>query len=187
MSIDYKITLFGNYGVGKSSLIIRLLHDEFNTVSSTIGAAFSAWNTSIDDSKLRVGLWDTAGQERFSSLLPIYLRYSDAILYCIDYNTIFDPVKANNSYFEALHYAPNSSFYIVITKIDKMTHFKKHLDIEEWAVVKRVKCFYTSSLEGTGVKEMFYEILKDLQSKNSYFKQTVTLESSLKKRNCCLT
>ena len=187
MSVDYKITLCGNYAVGKSSLVARILHDEFDTVSSTIGAAFSAWNTTVDNNKLRVGLWDTAGQERFSTLLPIYLRYSNAILYCIAYDQIFDPVKVNEAFFEARHYAPNGTFYIVLTKIDKLPHIKRHLEIEQWALVKGVQCFYTSSLEGTGVKELFYDILKNLQSKKSYFRETITLDTPVKTRHCCST
>lgn len=186
MTVDYKITLCGDYAVGKSSLVARLLHDEFDTVSSTIGAAFSSWNTVINDRKIRVGLWDTAGQERFSTLLPIYLRYSNAVLYCIPYDEPFDPVKTSVAFHEAIEYAPNGTFYIVLTKTDKMPHIKRHLEIEQWAVLKGIKkCFYTSALEGTGIKEMFNYILNDLQDKKTYIAETVSLEPQVRNKRCC--
>ena len=122
---DFKITLYGEYGVGKTSLTRRLLHKNFNAQSpSTIGAAFMTWKPDLVKSEERrtmsFGIWDTAGQERFNSLLPMYLRKSDAIFYCWDYNNPFDSKIVDPMYDRAIEYSPDCHFYLVITKIDEI-------------------------------------------------------------------
>ena len=87
--IDFKLTLYGDYGVGKTSLTTRLLRDDFNEDSlSTIGASFATWKPDLvkdeDSRQLRFGIWDTAGQERFNNLIPMYLRNADAVFNCWD-------------------------------------------------------------------------------------------------------
>ena len=79
---NYKIILYGEYGVGKTSLVNRLVYKDFNQwVSATIGATFVCWKT---DDNIKVGLWDTAGQERFRTITSAYYRGSQAILLVFD-------------------------------------------------------------------------------------------------------
>lgn len=73
----HKIVLVGDTGVGKSSLLNRLIHDTFNPDQMpTIGAAYHRMFAHHPDSgrTMDVEIWDTAGQERYKSLLPMYTR-----------------------------------------------------------------------------------------------------------------
>jgi small GTP-binding protein len=78
----YKIVVIGDAQSGKSSLLYRFVHRHFNThSSSTVCAAFYS---KIISSGHRVNMWDTAGQERFRSILPMYLKNIDLIIYVYD-------------------------------------------------------------------------------------------------------
>ena len=72
-----KLVLLGDSGVGKTSIIQKIIFNLFiiNT-NPTIGAAFQTFNI---DNKYKIDVWDTAGQERFHSLIPMYLKNANII------------------------------------------------------------------------------------------------------------
>jgi GTPase SAR1 family protein len=76
-----KLVTIGDAQTGKTSLLWRLTHKQRPDIrDATIGAAF--FNSS--SKKFCLNMWDTAGQERFRSMLPIYLRDAEIILFVYD-------------------------------------------------------------------------------------------------------
>ena len=80
-SLEAKIVVLGAQGVGKTSLLMRYIKNQFSPASttSTIGASFLTKRIvdSESDSVVKLQIWDTAGQERFGySLFPSYLSPS---------------------------------------------------------------------------------------------------------------
>uniref|UniRef100_A0A0G4FIQ1 Uncharacterized protein n=1 Tax=Chromera velia CCMP2878 TaxID=1169474 RepID=A0A0G4FIQ1_9ALVE len=75
-SMDAKIVLLGDSGVGKSSLALRFCQGRFTNLHEvTIGAAFLQQLVRLPDGKqLKIHLWDTGGQERFRAMIPLYYR-----------------------------------------------------------------------------------------------------------------
>eukprot|EP00656_Telonema_subtile_P020481 TRINITY_DN215_c0_g1_i1.p1 TRINITY_DN215_c0_g1~~TRINITY_DN215_c0_g1_i1.p1 ORF type:complete len:205 (+),score=38.22 TRINITY_DN215_c0_g1_i1:261-875(+) len=72
---EVKVVLLGDMGVGKSSIALRLVHNQFNANSvTTVGAV--CWTKSVNTSagSIKLQLWDTAGQERYHALAPLYYR-----------------------------------------------------------------------------------------------------------------
>merc|ERR1711988_883201 len=72
---EVKVVLLGDMGVGKSSIALRLVHDQFNANSvTTVGAV--CWTKSVQtkNGPVKLQLWDTAGQERYHALAPLYYR-----------------------------------------------------------------------------------------------------------------
>ncbi|GAG98624.1 unnamed protein product, partial [marine sediment metagenome] len=62
LTLNYKVTFVGCSNVGKSSLFLRILKDQFSdTRESTIGGAFLSHCTERN----KYSVWDTAGQERY--------------------------------------------------------------------------------------------------------------------------
>ena len=59
------MVLLGDTGVGKSSIVLRFITNEFKPyVESTIGASFmSKLVLDADGSPIKFQIWDTAGQE----------------------------------------------------------------------------------------------------------------------------
>ncbi len=84
-----KVVLLGDTGVGKSSIALRFVSNEFKPYSeSTIGASFLSKTLSFDASnnrkKIAFKIWDTAGQERYACLAPMYYRGAGAAILVYD-------------------------------------------------------------------------------------------------------
>ena len=64
--ITYKICIFGNGGVGKTSLLQRYLTGEFTlNLKVTIGVDIASKSLKLEDSKVILQIWDFGGEERF--------------------------------------------------------------------------------------------------------------------------
>lgn len=166
---NYKIVSYGDFGIGKTSLIQRLLKGTFDSYSSsTIGASYSVWVPGDLGETVKFGMWDTAGQERFNSLLPMYTRGANAIVYCWDRNMPFNPTKASKMRKKALETAPKALFFLVFTKIDKIWDVAEQVDPEAeiWAEDNNVDgVFYTSAFSGVGVRQAYNAIANQLIDK----------------------
>ncbi|CAK88754.1 unnamed protein product (macronuclear) [Paramecium tetraurelia] len=81
----FKIVFLGNQSVGKTSIINRFIFDNFTgNEQPTVGIDFISKTLQVDNKSVRLQLWDTAGQERFRSLIPSYIRDSQAAIICYD-------------------------------------------------------------------------------------------------------
>ncbi|KAH3680486.1 hypothetical protein WICMUC_000273 [Wickerhamomyces mucosus] len=94
-----KLVLLGEAAVGKSSLVLRFVSNDFQeNKEPTIGAAFLTQRCSLGNNKtIKFEIWDTAGQERFASLAPMYYRNAQAAL------VVYDITKPN-SFIKARHW-----------------------------------------------------------------------------------
>lgn len=80
-----KLVLLGEAAVGKSSLVLRFVSDEFQeNKEPTIGAAFLTQKCQLTNRTVKFEIWDTAGQERFASLAPMYYRNAQAAVVVYD-------------------------------------------------------------------------------------------------------
>jgi Ras-related protein Rab-22 len=82
---EVKVVLLGDTGVGKSSLVLRFVTQDFKEYSeSTIGASFMSKVEVIDGTAYKYQIWDTAGQEKYHSLAPMYYRGAAAAIIVYD-------------------------------------------------------------------------------------------------------
>ncbi|KAK6203030.1 Rab5-like GTPase [Scheffersomyces amazonensis] len=80
-----KLVLLGEAAVGKSSLVLRFVSNDFQeNKEPTIGAAFLTQKCTIGSKVIKYEIWDTAGQERFASLAPMYYRNAQAAIVVYD-------------------------------------------------------------------------------------------------------
>jgi len=80
-----KCTIIGDTHVGKSSIIERIITNNFsNNMETTLGASYFSKSINIDNIPTEIQYWDTAGQERYNSLIPMYLRSANIILLVFD-------------------------------------------------------------------------------------------------------
>merc|ERR1712227_95611 len=80
-----KLVLLGEAAVGKSSLVLRFVSNDFQeNKEPTIGAAFLTQKCTIGERTIKYEIWDTAGQERFASLAPMYYRGAAAAIVVYD-------------------------------------------------------------------------------------------------------
>eukprot|EP00058_Branchiostoma_floridae_P008344 XP_002593832.1 hypothetical protein BRAFLDRAFT_214835 [Branchiostoma floridae] len=84
----FKVVFVGDSGVGKSTFIYRVCHDDYKaTFSSTIGVDFHLKTVVAKNQKITMQLWDTAGQERFRSITKSYFRKADGVIIMYDVST----------------------------------------------------------------------------------------------------
>ncbi|KAF3930543.1 hypothetical protein ABW19_dt0202664 [Dactylella cylindrospora] len=90
-SSSVKLVLLGEAAVGKSSLVLRFVNDDFQeNKEPTIGAAFLTQKCNLPNRTIKFEIWDTAGQERFASLAPMYYRNAQSAL------VVYDLTKASS-------------------------------------------------------------------------------------------
>ena len=79
----FKLIIIGNSGVGKSSLLKRLIDNEFDEDTEvTVGVEFGSFLVRLQDKVVKLQIWDTAGQESFKSITKIFYRGSQCVFLC---------------------------------------------------------------------------------------------------------
>jgi len=96
-SSSVKLVLLGEAAVGKSSLVLRFVNNDFQeNKEPTIGAAFLTQKCQLPTRTIKFEIWDTAGQERFASLAPMYYRNAQSALVVYDLTKPSSLVKAKH-------------------------------------------------------------------------------------------
>ncbi|KAJ3278078.1 Ras- protein Rab-5B, partial [Rhizoclosmatium sp. JEL0117] len=118
--VQVKLVLLGEAAVGKSSLVLRFVNNEFHeNKEPTIGAAFLTQKCRLEDKIIKFEIWDTAGQERFASLAPMYYRNAQAAVVAYDITKQASLEKAKSWVKELQRQAnPNIIIALVGNKLD---------------------------------------------------------------------
>ncbi|KDQ07694.1 hypothetical protein BOTBODRAFT_38593 [Botryobasidium botryosum FD-172 SS1] len=121
--VQVKLVLLGEAAVGKSSVVMRFVNNEFQANKEpTIGAAFLTQKCRLEDRVLRYEIWDTAGQERFHSLAPMYYRNAQAAVVVYDVTKAASLEKAKSWVKELQRQAnPNIVIALAGNKVDLVT------------------------------------------------------------------
>uniref|UniRef100_A0A9L0RWH9 RAB17, member RAS onco family n=1 Tax=Equus caballus TaxID=9796 RepID=A0A9L0RWH9_HORSE len=91
----FKLVLLGSGSVGKSSLALRYVKNDFRSTLPTVGCAFFTKVVDLGAASLKLEIWDTAGQEKYHSVCHLYFRGANAALlvYDITRKDSFDMVQ----------------------------------------------------------------------------------------------
>ena len=83
--ILFKIIIVGDGGVGKSTMIQRLMTGQFIAQKITIGTDLATFDIEPDENTIvKLQIWDFAGEKRFRFFLPNYARGAMGCLLCYD-------------------------------------------------------------------------------------------------------
>ncbi|RKF78727.1 GTP-binding protein ypt5 [Golovinomyces cichoracearum] len=167
---QFKLVLLGESAVGKSSLVLRFVKNQFDDFrESTIGAAFLTQTISLDDTTtVKFEIWDTAGQERYKSLAPMYYRNANCavVVYDITQASSLDKAK---QWVKELQRQANENIIIALAgnKLDLVTSSpdKRTIstaDAEVYAKEAGLLFFETSAKTSENVQELFTSIAKNL-------------------------
>uniref|UniRef100_A0A5F9C5Y1 RAB17, member RAS oncogene family n=1 Tax=Oryctolagus cuniculus TaxID=9986 RepID=A0A5F9C5Y1_RABIT len=80
----FKLVLWGSGSVGKSSLALRYVKNDFRSVLPTVGCAFFTKVVDLGATSVKLEIWDTAGQEKYHSVSHLYFRGASAALLVYD-------------------------------------------------------------------------------------------------------
>ncbi|WVR04743.1 hypothetical protein IAU60_001754 [Kwoniella sp. DSM 27419] len=161
---SFKLVLLGESAVGKSSLVLRFVRNEFSDFRESTIAAFLTQTVSLDENtSIKFEIWDTAGQERYRSLAPIYFRNSNAAVIVYDITqTSFE--KAKSWVRELQRQAdPSTVIMLVGNKSDLESQRKTPRELgEQFAQEEGLLFAEASAKTGAGVEELFMDIAKKL-------------------------
>ena len=118
-----KILLIGESGVGKSSLLLRFVDDQFDEDKpATIGVDFKTTVLETAEGRVKLAIWDTAGQERFRTLTPSYYRGGQGVIFVYDVTSPDSFTKLENwlKEFDVYSNKQNAVKMLVGNKIDQV-------------------------------------------------------------------
>ncbi len=81
----FKLCIFGEGGVGKSTLTQRYLTGIFNeSTKMTIGADFYVKDVEVEGKRIRLRIWDFGGEEQFRVLMPSFAKNAQGGIFMYD-------------------------------------------------------------------------------------------------------
>ena len=198
---DCKITLVGDSGVGKSSIIGRFVTGLFiKDMSSTPGLNYSQKLYEKDGKKVNLNLWDTAGQEKFRSLGRNFYKDSYIIIIVFDITNRMSFINAKEVWYnEIKNYGEKFKFLSLVgNKSDKYEE-EEVTDEEAISFAKEIdaKFFLVSAHTGDGIDKMFHTLADNFfdeefmskvdQSKEDRLDSIILKKEDLKHKsiNCC--
>lgn len=163
---QFKLVLLGESAVGKSSIVLRFVKDQFDSFrESTIGAAFLTQTISLDENTtVKFEIWDTAGQERYKSLAPMYYRNANCavVVYDITQESSLDKAKA---WVKELQRQANENIIIALAGnkkdlVDEQPDKRaiQEADAQAYAQEAGLLFFETSAKTAENVKDLFTAI-----------------------------
>lgn len=168
----FKITVIGDGGVGKTSLIKKFTKGTFEKdYVKTIGAQFSRYDKKINEDVINLIFWDISGQDDFNFLHPLFYKESRAciIVYSLEANDLgkdsFTHIR--NWYNELKKYCGDIPVVLFANKVDLVIENNLNgLEIQN--VVKEFNFlgyYITSAKTERGVIEAFDAIIEKLYYK----------------------
>ncbi|OKH38160.1 hypothetical protein NIES2119_11440 [[Phormidium ambiguum] IAM M-71] len=171
-----KIVLVGDQTVGKTSLGMVLVGEEFKATDATHGRR--VLNLSVKPHTSKEGLketretliWDLAGQPEFRLIHQLSLDQTDVALVLVDASDPNDPFRGVSFWNKALQQAKDSDHlvkYLVAAKTDVCTPTVTLERMQTYAAEAGFQgVFFTSAKTGEGIKDLLKQVEKGINWDN---------------------
>ena len=188
---QFKLVLLGNMNVGKTSMALRFVRNQFfEYQDNTIGAAFLTKSLVMDDATLKFEIWDTAGQERFASLAPMYYRGAAAAIVVYDI-TSEESLQVAKKWVAELRQKGSAGMVIALAgnKLDmEVKRAVQKAEVEAYAAEQGILFFEISAKADIGVQQVFLGVAAALPKEDPETKKGLDLNSKLQPEpsaGCC--
>jgi Ras-related protein Rab-8A len=155
----FKLILGGDGGVGKTSMVMRFVHNEFEeNYKATIGTNIMKKECEFNDlnTKVRFVIWDLAGQSQFARVRKTYLQNAEVGLLVFDVTNKASFKNIKKWYKEILDGSKGITLILVGNKIDLIDQrVVSKEEGESLANELNLSYFETSAKEGSGVLDTF--------------------------------
>lgn len=168
----FKIIAVGDGTAGKTSLIRRYVHEEFDSkYIKTIGVSHALKRLYLNDAEITMTIWDTGGQELFDCIRPQYYRGAHGVL-CVYDVTNKESFDHLDKWLAELDFnCGNVPKIIIGNKIDLTDERVISTEAgEKYALQNCVSHSETSAKTGENVVEVMEELAKLILSRNNKFK-----------------
>eukprot|EP01029_Cantina_marsupialis_P017872 TRINITY_DN402_c0_g1_i1.p1 TRINITY_DN402_c0_g1~~TRINITY_DN402_c0_g1_i1.p1 ORF type:complete len:219 (-),score=47.20 TRINITY_DN402_c0_g1_i1:176-832(-) len=165
-----KLVVVGQSGVGKTSIVYSLTHNQFDSKQQpSIGVAFSQKSIQLSKSTVAFDIWDTAGQERFRSINSLYYRNAATAVIVYDI-TNMDSFKTVKEYWlkQIKSYCTHRDIILALAgnKSDmESTREVSKKEAQEFASENNMIFMETAAPIGSNVQDLFVEIAKTVPRK----------------------
>ena len=103
----YKMCIFGDGGVGKTTLINRYISGKYSEdFKMTIGVDFYTKNIEIEEINVNLQIWDFAGERQFKNLLPNYVIGASGGIFLYDISRFYSLIHLED-WLNVLNKAPD--------------------------------------------------------------------------------
>ncbi len=201
----YKILILGDSFVGKTNMLKRFLHDEFDlNTKETVGVEFGSKNFVMENKKdiVKAQIWDTAGQERYRSVTKAYYKGGKGALlvYDITRKTTFQNI---DDWINDLRNNGDKDMMIILIGNKSDLEEKRQVSKEQAqtkAEQYNIAFLETSAKSGDNINKAFTELVEQVYNVNMNNSQSDSLiginnedgvnlvnkdEEKSKKKGCC--
>ena len=168
MEFRYKVVLIGPAAVGKTSILLRFVHNKFSkSYKMTIGVDFLNKEINVDDFNAKLTIWDIAGQKRFRFMRKNFYGGAAGALMVFDLTreNTFQEVK-RKWYSEMTQFANKDVPFILIgNKVDLIEEIGSVVDSENaktFAESKGSIYIETSAKTGQNIDNAFIELARKM-------------------------
>ena len=181
--IRHKIIFVGDPGVGKTTIIGRIMDNPFiETYEPSIGVDFMSKNIKYKDQNVKLQMWDTAGQEKFRGLIPSYVRNSSIVfvVYDVSFKKSFNNIPKWITFIKNIE---NTTLVLCGNKIDLSKREVKPEEGYELAKKEGIAFFEVSAKTDENIKNMFYNVVAELSTFAGYNDNKENLIKELMQEN----
>ena len=164
--IAFKLILFGDGGVGKTTLVERFMTGLFKEhTQMTIGADFHRKRLKVEGKNVTLQIWDFAGEERFRYLFPGYIKGASGGIFMYDI-TRYMTLRNLESWLEVIDMGlkEEKQFPIVMAGGKADLFENRSVDNNEAYELATEKKFYAfvecSAKTGENVEDIFQSIAR---------------------------
>lgn len=161
----FKLVLLGSGSVGKSSLALRYVKNDFKSVLPTVGCAFFTKVVDLGVTSVKLEIWDTAGQEKYHSVCHLYFRGASAALLVYDI-TCKDSFHKAQQWLEDLEKELHLG-EVVVMLVGNKTDLSQQREVafqegKEFAESRRLLFLEASAKLNHQVSEIFSAVAREL-------------------------
>ncbi len=169
----FKVVVLGNISVGKTSIIQRVLGNDFLPKEATVGVEFAEIEINDLDlnSTISIQIWDTSGAERYRAVTTSHIRNADAALVVYDISDR-DSFNSLSYWIESIkkYNSDNVIIYLIGNKSDLDLRIISKEEIDILKKSEQLESYYEVSAKlNKNIEEMFKSFCKDIYIKNKDF------------------
>jgi small GTP-binding protein len=160
MKVSKKVILLGHYGVGKTSLVKRFVHQIFsNEYQATIGVNIEKKTVIIDKDEITMLIWDIAGESSQAKVPASYKLGAHGIIYVFDltrpetYCHLSDEINALTKIL------PHTPIMVIGNKNDLLPEKKNISIFNELPLKPYALC---SAKTGENIEQLFIDLARQL-------------------------